>query len=56
MDNEYLICRKEMNKEIVLCRQYVEEIDLFKIIVQNDIYKIYENGKKVTKKYKNKKL
>lgn len=56
MDNEYLICRKEINKEVVLCRQHTEEIDLFKTIVQNDIYKIYKNGKDVTEKYKNKKI
>ena len=56
MNNEYLICRKEINKEVILCKQYIEEINLFKIIVKNDTYKIYENGKDVTKKYRSKRL
>ncbi len=52
MDLKYVICRKEINGETVVCRQYKEEPDLFKLIAQCERYIIYENGIDITEKYK----
>lgn len=40
---------------ITMCKQTMEEKDLFKLICSNKNYKIYLDGKDVTNKYKSKK-
>lgn len=53
MNNTYKIYKLEFNREIPVCMQHVEEPSLFKSIACSGSYKIYENDKDVTKKYKN---
>ena len=49
---KYQVVREEYGKNIILMQCDFEDVSQFKIIASNPQYKIFCNGKDITKKYR----